>query len=194
MMNNFPSKGRVCTRRYATLCKYVASIFLSIIALSAWSQDNQVTGKVKDANGGMPGVSIAVKGTQRGANTDVDGNYKIAVPANATLVFSYVGYKTLEVAVSGRDVVNVTLEEDNQVLNEVVVIGYGTVKKKDATGAVNAIGVKDFNKGVITSTQQLLQGRVAGVAITQNNGEPGGGINVRIRGTSSVRGGNGPLL
>ncbi len=196
MMNSFPLVGRVATTRpWAVASKYVLAVLLSVVSLGVWAQDRQVTGKVKDASGtGMPGVSIAVKGTQRGANTDVDGNYKIAVPDNATLVFSYVGYKPLDVAVAGRDVVNATLEEDNQVLNEVVVIGYGTVRKKDATGAVNAIGVKDFNKGVITSTQQLLQGRVAGVAVTQNNGEPGGGINVRIRGTSSVRGGNGPLF
>ena len=185
MMNSFPLVGRVATTRpWAVASKYVLAVLLSVVSLGVWAQDRQVTGKVKDASGtGMPGVSIAVKGTQRGANTDVDGNYKIAVPDNATLVFSYVGYKSLDVAVAGRDVVNATLEEDNQVLNEVVVIGYGTVRKKDATGAVNAIGVKDFNKGVITSTQQLLQGRVAGVAVTQNNGEPGGGINVRIRGT-----------
>lgn len=194
-MNSFPSKGRAYLAcRCVALSKYAAAILFSVLTLGAWAQEKQVTGKVKDANGSMPGVSIAVKGTQRGANTDADGNFKIAVPANATLVFSYVGYKAQEVAVNDRDVVNVTLEEDNTVLNEVVVIGYGTVKKKDATGAVNAIGVKDFNKGVITSTQQLLQGRVAGVAITQNSGEPGGGINVRIRGTSSVRGGNGPLF
>jgi iron complex outermembrane receptor protein len=169
------------------------SVFLSV---SVWAQEITVSGKVSDANGGaLPGVTVQVKGTTNGTNSDGNGNYRVAgVPSNATLVFSFVGLKAQEVAVNGRSSINVSMQEDEAALEEVVVIGYGTVKKKDATGAVNAIGTKDFNKGVITSTQQLLQGRVAGVAITQNNGEPGGGINVRIRGTSSVRGGNGPLF
>lgn len=171
-------------------------MFGLLLSMCVWAQEVTVSGKITDAAGSaLPGVTIQVKGTTNGSNSDGSGNYRIAgVPSNGTLVFSFVGLKAQEVAVNGRNTINVTMLEDEAALEEVVVIGYGTVKKKDATGAVNAIGTKDFNKGVITSTQQLLQGRVAGVAITQNNGEPGGGINVRIRGTSSVRGGNGPLF
>ena len=173
----------------------LAFLFL-FFTYASFAQDMTVTGKVTDSGGGgLPGVTVQVKGTTVGTTSDVNGNYSVAsVPSNGTLVFSYVGMKAQEVAVNGRSSVNVTLLEDAAALEEVVVIGYGTVKKKDATGAVSALDAKDFNKGIITSTQQLLQGRVAGVAITQNSGEPGAGINVRIRGTSSVRGGNGPLF
>ena len=169
------------------------SFFFSYIA---FAQDIAVSGKVTDAGGsGLPGVTIQVKGTTVGTTSDTNGGFSVAnVPSNGTLVFSFVGMKAQEVEVNGRSSINVTMVEDASALEEVVVIGYGTVKKKDATGAVAAIGAKDFNKGVITSTEQLLQGRVAGVAITQSSGEPGSGINVRIRGTSSVRGGNGPLF
>jgi TonB-dependent starch-binding outer membrane protein SusC len=173
----------------------VIMLFLTVSAQVALAQDNSVTGKVSDGKGSpLPGVSIAVKGTTRGTNSDAEGNYKVQAPASAVLVYSYVGFEVQEIAVGNKTTINVTLVEDNKSLNEVVVIGYGTVKKKDLTGAVNTIGTKDFNKGIITSPEQLLQGRVPGVAITQNNGEPGGGINVRIRGTSSVRANNNPLF
>lgn len=176
--------------------------WMMVLALSfaslhtAIAQNISVSGKVVDAKGeGIPGASVQVKGTTKGTQTNMDGAYQIAdVPSNGTLVFSFVGMNTQEVAIGGRSVVNVTLLDDAKALEEVVVVGYGTVKKKDATGAVSAIGTKDFNKGVISSPEQLMQGRVAGVAVTQNNGEPGGGINVRIRGTSSIRAGNGPLF
>jgi iron complex outermembrane receptor protein len=176
--------------------------WMMVLALSfaslhtAIAQNISVSGKVVDARGeGIPGASVQVKGTTKGTQTNMDGAFQIAdVPSNGTLVFSFVGMNTQEVAIGGRSVVNVTLLDDAKALEEVVVVGYGTVKKKDATGAVSAIGTKDFNKGVISSPEQLMQGRVAGVAITQNNGEPGGGINVRIRGTSSIRAGNGPLF
>lgn len=159
------------------------------------AQDINVSGKVSDAKtGGIPGVTVTVKGTTKGTNTDVEGNYQISVPANATLSFSAIGYETKDVAVGNKSVLDVVLSEDVKALEEVVVVGYGTVKKKDATGAVSALGSKDFQKGIVTSPEQLMQGRVAGVQITQSSGEPGGGINVRIRGTSSVLGGNNPLF
>jgi len=171
-------------------------MLLSFVSLSVVAQDVTVSGKVVGSDGdGIPGVTVQVKGAQKGTQTDLDGKFQLAgVASKATLVFSFVGMTTQEVAVNGRSTINVTLAEDSQILDEVVVVGYGTVKKKDATGAVNAIGTKDFQKGVITSPEQLMQGRVAGVQITQANGEPGGQINVRIRGTSSVNGSNNPLF
>ena len=173
----------------------VAFLF-SLITLATHAQNLTVTGKVTDANGGeLPGVTVQLKGSTNGTSTGIDGSYTLSnVPSTGTIVYSFVGMQAQEIAVQGRSSINVTLTDDDQVLEEVVVVGYGTVKKKDATGAVNAIGTKDFNKGIITSTEQLMQGRVPGVQITQNSGEPGGGINVRIRGTSSVRGGNNPLF
>lgn len=165
-------------------------------SFSVLAQDITVSGKVSDKSGdGLPGVTVQLKGSSKGVATDMNGSYSIAgVPSNGTLSFTFVGMTSQEVAIGGRSTINVTLADDAALLEEVVVVGYGTVKKKDATGAVNAIGTKDFQKGIVTSPEQLMQGRVAGVQITQNSGEPGGGINVRIRGTSSVYGGNQPLF
>lgn len=154
-----------------------------------------VSGTVTDANGPVPGVNVVVQGTANGAQTDFDGNYSISDVANdATLVFSYIGYATQEVFVNGRSTVDVTLAEDAQALAEVVVIGYGTTTVQDATGSVTAVTAEDFNQGVISSPEQLIQGKTAGVQISQSNGEPGAGIDIRIRGAASVRSNNNPLF
>ncbi len=157
-------------------------------------QAQEVTGTVSDANGPLPGASVVVKGTTNGTQTDFDGNYTITAGSDATLVFSYVGFKTKEVAVNGQTTINLTLEEDAQALEEVVVIGYGTTTVKDATGSVASVTSEDFNKGVISSPEQLIQGKTAGVQISQGSGEPGSGVAIRIRGTSSVRSNNNPLF
>jgi len=173
------------------------SVFLSLILFSASlsAQNVAISGKVTDTkSGGIPGVSVTVKGGTIGTSTDVNGAYQISAPGNAVLSFSAIGFVGQDVEVGNKSTINITLSEDIKALEEVVVVGYGTVKKKDATGAVSALGSKDFNKGVVTSPEQLMQGRVAGVQISQSSGEPGGGINVRIRGTSSVLGGNNPLF
>ena len=172
MMNRFYQSGRSVFGFGVNqlLSKSSLVVFLTMFfSLSVFAQDLTVTGKVTDKGGdGLPGVTVQVKGTTKGAQTDLDGRFSISgVPSNGTLTFSFVGMTSQEVAVGGRSSVNVTLSDDAAMLEEVVVIGYGTVKKKDATGAVNAIGTKDFNKGIITNTQQLMQGRVAGVAVTQ---------------------------
>ncbi|HHC81057.1 MAG TPA: SusC/RagA family TonB-linked outer membrane protein, partial [Flavobacteriia bacterium] len=120
--------------------------------------------------------------------------YSIDVGADAVLEFSFIGYATQEVVVNGRSVIDVKLVEDTQALDEVVVVGYGTVRKKDATGSVETLKAADFNKGVTTSPQQLLQGRVAGVNIVTASGEPGSATNIRIRGATSLRAGNNPLV
>ena len=167
---------------------------LTIVSLSAWAQDKQVAGKVKDASGtGMPGVSVAVKGTQRGTNTDVDGNYKIAVPANAVLVFSYVGYISQDVAVGSKSTVDVTLAEDSKVLSEVVVVGYGTQKRNEISGTVTSLSSRDFNPGVITNPLAGAQGKIAGLVITQSSGDPNSRPTVRLRGTGSLNAGSEPL-
>lgn len=187
---------RAKTRPFYFNLRIFALLFAIVgIGGEVLAQDVNVSGKVTDAKtGGIPGVTITVKGTTKGTNTDVEGNYQISVPGNATLTFSAIGYETKDVQVGNKSVVDVVLSEDVKALEEVVVVGYGTVKKKDATGAVSALGSKDFQKGIVTSPEQLMQGRVAGVQISQSSGEPGGGINVRIRGTTSVRGGNNPLF
>lgn len=154
-----------------------------------------VSGTVSDASGPLPGASVLVKGTTNGTQTDFDGNYTLNnVGETATLVFSYIGFKPLEVAVNGRSTISVTLEEDAQALDEVVIIGYGTTTVKDATGSVTAVTAEDFNGGVISSPEQLIQGKTAGVNIQQTSGEPGAGIQLNIRGSKSVRGENNPLF
>ncbi len=175
---------------------FVLAVLLTTMVLpAAFAQNRAVSGTVNDISGaGLPGVNVAVKGTSRGAQTDADGNFKITdVAANATLVFSFVGYVTQEVNVGAKNAVVITMADDSRSLNEVVVVGYGTQKSKDVTGSVATISPKDFNKGLIAAPEQLLQGRVAGVQITQSSGEPGSAVSVNIRGISSLRAGGNPL-
>jgi len=162
----------------------------------AIAQDVKITGKVTDAsdNSTLPGVSIVVKGTTTGTVTDLDGKFALTVKPDATLVFSFIGYTTQEVVVGAQRTLNIALQPAVTGLSEVVVIGYGQIKKGDATGAVTAISNKDFNKGAISSPQQLLVGKMAGVTVTTSGGAPGGDATIRIRGGSSVLANNEPLI
>ncbi len=169
-------------------------MFLMILGTSFANAQN-VSGKVSDNNGPLPGAAILVKGTTNGAQSDLEGNYTIRnVSSNAVLIFSYIGLKSQEITVGGKSSINVVLTEDQAELKEVVVIGYGTIKKKDATGAVDQIGAKDFDNVASPSPAQLLRGKVAGVQVTQSSGEPGAGVAIRVRGNTSIRSGNGPLI
>ena len=141
----------------------------------------------------LPGVSIIIKGTSQGTATDFDGNYLIEANMGDTLVFSYIGFQPKEVVVSGSTM-NVTLDEDTTLLDEVVVIGYGTTTVEDATGSVSSITTEDFNKGAIVSTDRLLTGKTAGVRITNSGGQPDSAPNIRIRGGSSLTANNNPLI
>jgi len=162
----------------------------------ALAQGRTVSGKVTSADdgSGVPGVNILEKGTSNGTVSDSDGNYKISVGDNATLVFSFVGFTTQEIAVGAQSTINATMQSDVQALEEVVVIGYGQAEAKDITGAIVSAKPENFNQGVIASPEQLIQGRLAGVSVTSTNGEPGAAVNIRIRGTSSMRAGNNPLF
>lgn len=160
-------------------------------------QGIRITGKVTsdDDESGLPGVNVLIQGTMTGSVTDMEGNYTIEVPdGNTVLVFSSVGYVTEEVTVGNRTVVNLELTSDITALQEIVVIGYGVQKKEDATGAIAAVDSKDFNKGAIVSPQELLAGRTAGVQIVSQGGAPGAGSTIRIRGGSSLRASNDPLI
>ncbi len=141
----------------------------------------------------LPGVSIVIKGTTTGTATDFDGNYSLEANTGDVLVFSYIGFRTREITVSGATL-NVTLEEDLAQLDEVVVIGYGTTTVEDATGSVSAVTADEFNQGAIVSTDQLLTGKVAGVRITNSGGQPDAAPNIRIRGGSSLTANNNPLI
>jgi len=165
----------------------------SMVFTNTFAQEINISGKVKDASGALPGVTIQIEGTSSGVISDFDGNYKISAKQGDVLVYSFVGYTSQQITVGSQSTINVTMEEDITQLSEVVVIGYGTTTLKDATGAVAAVTSKDFNGGVISSPEQLIQGKTAGVQITSASGSPGDGVQLRIRGTSSIRSNNNPL-
>ncbi len=167
-----------------------------LIPVSAYAQNPRtVTGTVVDETGEpLIGASVRVVGESTGVATDIDGRYSLKVPASAKqLLFSYVGYHNLTAGITS-DVVDVTLHPDNEILDEVVVIGYGTQKKNDLTGSVSSVGEKDFNQGLISSPEELINGKIAGVQITSNGGSPNGGSTIRIRGGASLNASNDPLI
>ncbi len=168
-------------------------IFLSF-TISSYAQQRLIKGQVTDKKGNpLPGVAVVVKGTRIGTITDVDGRYSLQVPASAkTLVFSMVGFKTKEVPITGN-VINVTLEQESKQIEQVVVIGYGTQKKSDKTGAVLQVSSKDLIQGVLTDPLQALQGKAAGVLITKKGGDPNAGFSVKIRGQAGLYSGTSPL-
>lgn len=177
--------------------KIIFRSFLCAVAFLFYSMANAqtVSGTVTDESGPLPGATVAIQGTSTGTTTDFDGNYTLNdVPADAVLVFSFVGYETQEIAVDGRSEINVNLATDASELEEVVLIGYGQTTVRDATGAVASVSAEEFNKGNISSPEELIQGKTAGVQITQASGEPGAGVALRIRGTTSVRSNNNPLF
>lgn len=143
----------------------------------------------------MPGASVIVKGTTNGTQTDFDGNYTISdVGTDAVLVFSYIGYKNQEIPVAGQSTIDVTLEEDAQALEEVVVVGYGSQAKKEITTAVTSVNAEDFNQGVVNQPAQLLQGKVAGLSVVNRGGNPNEQPVIRLRGISTVGGNQQPLV
>ncbi|MDP1815156.1 MAG: TonB-dependent receptor [Leadbetterella sp.] len=155
---------------------------------------SQIKGKVTDTSGdALIGVSVAIKGTTKGTQTDVSGNYSIDAANNAILVFSFVGYETKEAVVSGQKEINISLGLDDKLLSEIVVVGYGSQLKKSVTGAVQTIGAKEFKDIPVSQIGQKLQGQLAGVQINQTTGKPGQGMNIRIRGQLSVSAGSDPL-
>ncbi|WP_321333675.1 TonB-dependent receptor [uncultured Bacteroides sp.] len=174
-------------------------LFISIgflLSMSAFAQSITVKGNVKDNTGeNIIGANVLVKGTSNGSITDLEGNFIVSdVNPNATLVISFVGFTTREIAVSGKKVIDVMLKEDSQALDEVMVVGYAIGSKRTISGAVERVKKEDMNKGVVASPLEALKGKVAGVVISQSGGDPMGTTNIRIRGTSSLSGGNDPLV
>lgn len=174
-----------------------AAIVLSMLCVGVVSaQEKTVQGTVTDGATGqtLPGANITIEGTQTGTATDMEGQYEITVPGpDATLVFSFVGYQSQEVTVGDQTTINVTLQEDVGQLEEVVVTGYGTQQRGDITGSVSSVDVAEANVGQTSSPQELLRGRVSGLEVLPNSGEPGSGVSLRIRGTTSISAGSEPL-
>ncbi len=178
---------------FKRLILLVAGVLIGGFVLA---QEITVTGTVTDAADGLPipGVNVLLKGTFSGTSTDVDGKYELKASEGDVITFSFLGYLQKEVTLGSNNVVNVSLEQDVYSIAEVVTIGYGTVRKEDVTGSVSAISSKDFNRGSITSAQDLLVGKTAGVVITSSGGRPGSGSTIRIRGGSSLNASNDPLI
>ena len=177
---------------------YLFNVFLTLCAVfffsvGASAQQITVNGVVQDTQGEpIIGANILVKGTANGTITDLDGNFQLTADADAILVISFIGYQTQELP--AQPVMNITLRDDSKQLEEVVVIGYGSVKKNDLSGSVVAIKAEDMNKGAVTSPQELIQGKVPGLYVSAGDGQPGAGSSIRIRGGASLNASNDPLI
>jgi TonB-linked SusC/RagA family outer membrane protein len=182
-------------RLYLSKCGYVLLLVLMAASLAV-AQEKVVTGRVtaEDDGSPIPGVNVLEKGTSNGTVTDSDGNFRVSVGSDATLVFSFVGYANQEVAVGAQSSINVSLASDVTALSEVVVVGYGTQDKKEITGAVVTMGTKDFNKGNINDPTSLLQGKVAGLSIYNKGGDPNASPVIRLRGLSTIGSNAQPLI
>ncbi len=178
---------------YSSLRKFALLGVCILFGAALSFAQRTISGTVVD-NSGEPliGANVLIKGTTNGTITDIDGNFTLRANDGDVLVFSYTGYQGHEFTVSGESTINVTLSQ-GQLLDEIVVVGYGTVLKRDVTGSVASLKAENFNKGIVVSADQLLQGRLAGVNVINNSGQPGGEATVKIRGNNSIRAGANPL-
>ncbi|EDM34338.1 hypothetical protein PBAL39_08626 [Pedobacter sp. BAL39] len=181
------------------LLKPCLLLLILLTAITVQAQTSSIAGTVLDETGQpLPGASVQIKSVNKSTFTDAVGKFRITGMTNGPVIItvSYIGYQTLEqpATISGNTVISISVKPDAQNLNEIVVIGYGAVQKKDLTGSITTVGSKDFQKGSITTPEQLIQGKVAGVNITSNSGQPGGGSVIRIRGGASLNASNDPLI
>src|SRR5450432_3421389 len=168
--------------------------FVLLISQLSFSQGRTVSGKVTDSKDGSPvvGASVTAKGSSRGTSTSLSGDFSLTVPSGVnTLVVTSVGFTSMDVDITGKTTITILLVNGGgSSLNEVVVTGYGTTRRRDLTGAVSSVQSKDFNKGPVTNPDQLLEGKVAGLQIINSSGQPGAATIVKIRGNNSIRSGN----
>ena len=183
-------------KMYSCDARVILSILIGLfLSCNVFAQDVTIKGNVKDAKGEpIIGASILEKGTTNGTVTDFDGNFMLSAPKGSTIGISYIGYKSQDIINQGQSNLIVVLQEDTEVLDEIVVIGYGTVKKDDATGSVTAIKPDKMNRGLTTTATDMINGKIAGVNITTDGGAPGSGASIRIRGGSSLSASNNPLI
>jgi TonB-linked SusC/RagA family outer membrane protein len=182
-------RKKLLLARSAVLC------ILVLLSIPSFSQSKIISGKITDSTGApIPGASVIPSGSSKGTTTDPSGNFHLTVgPEAKTLVVSSIGYASQRIAITGSEM-RISLAATSNIQNEVIVIGYGTQQKKDLTGAVSTVSTKDFQKGAITSPDQLIAGKLAGVTVTANGGSPGAGSTIRIRGISSLNSNNAPLI
>lgn len=182
-------------KKYSSMQRVLllALLFVCLVPLSSLAQTIQLTGTVIDTKGeSLIGASIQEKGTTNGCITDFDGNFTLNVAPQATLIISYMGYVTQEIALNGQRNLKVTMKEDTEMLDEVIVVGYGTMKKSDMTGAISSVKSDELLKRATTSATEALQGKVAGVSVLKSGGNAGASISVKIRGIKTM-GDNEPL-
>lgn len=193
-MNHIIEKKETFLRKTSILLFFMA--FLLGFSTNTYAQQRTITGRIIDTqNEPLIGVSIQVKGTSRGTITDINGNFSVQVEPGNTLTFSYIGYKSQEVQISNQQSVTITLQEDSEVLDEVVVIGYGTLKRREVTSAVETISPDKFNKGATRDALDLITGKVAGLNMTRENAnDPNAEATIQLRGVSSIKGNRTPLI
>ncbi|RYF45662.1 MAG: SusC/RagA family TonB-linked outer membrane protein, partial [Cytophagaceae bacterium] len=186
--------------KFNWLASGLLCLLLLPLSFSSFAQAGRgaaIRGRVTSGTEALPGVNVILKGTQQGTTTDVNGQYSLTLPDGtaeaATLTFSYIGYASQEVKVGNRTTIDVSLVSDDRALSEVVVVGYGTQRKVETTGAIASVKAADLVQTPVANVAQGLQSRVAGVQVNQNTGAPGGNISVRIRGTNSINGNSEPL-
>lgn len=178
-----------------TVSRMLAFVFALIVPILASAQEVSIRGVVKDNSGSpLPGVNVIVEGTTNGTITNMDGQYQIKAPSDATLTFSFIGFDNQSQPINGRQVIDVVLEEESLDIDEIVVVGYGQMKRSDLTGSVVSVNDAAIKKSVPTSIDQVLQGRAAGVQIQANTGTPGGSSTIRIRGTNSLNATSQPIF
>jgi len=170
-------------------------VILMLLATFGMAQTISVKGKVTEAETGqsIPGANVVLKGTATGIITDMNGNFTLKVPANGTIVFSFIGFKTVEVPVNGKTEINIALTAETIGIDEVVAVGYGNQRRKDLTGAVSSISSTELQKIPVTSTTQALTGKLAGIQVTTTDGSPDAEMVIRVRGGGSVTQDNSPL-
>jgi len=196
MKKTYPIRYRVARWSILLAMAFAMPLFYTLGSTNLNSVvASKLTGTVTDENGvGMPGVTIAKKGTSSGANSDVNGKYSIDVNPGDVLVFSFVGYKSQEVKITNQSVLNIQLAVDAKSLEEIVVTGYGNQKKKDFLGSSSSIKSATIQEMPVVSVESAMQGRMTGVQVQQSSGQPGAGISIRVRGVTSIAGGNEPLF
>ncbi|MDG1398162.1 MAG: SusC/RagA family TonB-linked outer membrane protein [Polaribacter sp.] len=171
----------------------ILTLFLALVVQISFAQERTVSGIVSDESGPLPGVSVILKGTTNGTETDFDGKFTIKASKGDVIVLRYLGYKETEITINDSNIINVTLTEDANVLDEIVVVGYGTTTKKSFTGTASVVDNANIEAKAVSNVAQALIGEVSGVAVTRTNGRPGSGATIRIRGFSSIEGNSAPL-
>ena len=176
-----------------TKFKGILTLFLALVVQVSFAQQRTISGKVSDGSGPLPGVSVVIKGSTIGTETDFDGKYSIKASSGDILIFRYIGYLSINATIGSSSIINVSMKEDANILDEVVIIGYGTTTKQSFTGAAATVSSENIDAKAVSNVAQALIGEVSGVTVTRTDGRPGSGATIRIRGFSSIEGNRSPL-